>query len=458
MDTIAAIATAIGQSALGIIKISGSESFNIINKIFQGKKKINFSKIPSHTLHYGYIFNPDSLKKIDEVLISIMRGPNSYTCENVVEINGHGGKIPLYKILDLVLSQGARLAEPGEFTKRAFLNGRINLLQAEAVADLISTETEKSLSLLLDTIEGNSYKPVLSIFQEINSWYSLIEAELNFPENISYSYQPSSLLNNLDQWQKFISSLITSSNQYQLMIHGMQCVLLGRTNVGKSSLMNLLVGCERSIVTDIPGTTTDVITESFYLEGILIKLNDTAGITIPKNEIEKRGIQKTYQLLQKADLILLILDSSTPLSPDDLALLDLIKISPKPHLIIFNKYDLPQILLANDLSPIINSPKESIIHLSAATGFGLDKLKESIKGQINFDGSFTYCLNLRQKQLLSNIQGSLNNLKNLVISNQNEDLIVEEFKAMNKCFLQFQGQQISEDILDKIFSQFCIGK
>ena len=344
MDTIAAIATPVGQSAIGIIKISGPSALEIAEKLFRGRenvgrenngpgydnKKINpqnkkLTCVPSHTLHYGFIIDPKNGQKIDETLIAVMRAPNTYTREDVVEINCHGGKAPLYKTLELVLQAGARLAEPGEFTKRAFLNGRIDLTQAEAVIDLINVQSEEGLHLLVNNLEGNTFKPLYSVQQEAGEWAARIEAELNFPEDLSWSILPEELLSRIDQWSEVVKTYLDSYESSKLLIEGMRLVIVGKTNVGKSSLMNQLLKKERSIITNIPGTTTDIIEDSFYLNGILIRIVDTAGFGQFRNEIEKEGIRRSEESVSQADVIMLVLDGSKPLDEHDYFVLELVK-------------------------------------------------------------------------------------------------------------------------------------
>ena len=460
MDTIAAIATPVGQSAIGIIKLSGPAAIDITQKIYisnKGNKRLTSAH--THTIHYGHIINPLSKKKIDEVLVSIMRKPHSYTREDVVEINCHGGKWCLYKVLELVLQQGARIAQPGEFTKRAFLNGRIDLTQAEAVIDIINVQSERGLSLLLDTLEGKTFKQLYSFHQEIIQWQTLIENEINFSDQSSLTYSVKKLAIDITRWMKTINSYIANYKQSSLLINGLQIAIVGQTNVGKSSIMNRLLKKKRSIVTNIPGTTTDIIEDSFSYDGIIIRLLDTAGFSQSPNTIEQEGIQLTRQIIGQADINMVVCDGSQNFNHDDQAILDLVCSLKRPFFIVCNKMDLGDRVSAKLFAPYrkLNIP---LLKVSAYSGKGFNQIQQVISTLCiqNQKESFSVSLNLRQKQILLNIKNVCMDLNRLIKKGQPEELLAESFRWLDKLCNQFFGQHASEDILDQIFSQFCVGK
>lgn len=460
MDTIAAIATPIGQSAIGIIKLSGPAALEIVQKIYRRKKDgKRLTTVSTHTIHYGHIIDPQGKKKIDEVLVSIMRKPHSYTREDVIEINCHGGKICLYKVLELVLQQGARLAEPGEFTKRAFLNGRIDLAQAEAVIDLINTQSVQGLSFLVNTLDGKTFHSLYTLHQEICKWETLIETELNFTGEVSFRFSKKELLDDINRWCEVINRYICSYKTSNILVNGLRVAIAGKTNVGKSSLMNRLLQKKRSIVTNIPGTTTDIIEDSFALDGILIRLFDTAGFCKSRNEIEEEGIQLTRQSISQADVIMAVLDGSQDINEDDKYVLDLVCRHNKPFFIVLNKADLGVNLQDAFLLRFIKR-QISILRVSALSGKGISKITHTISLLCLPDhkDTFTIGVNLRQKHILLQIKKSFLALKDLIQKKLPEELLAEEFRNLSKLFNQFRGRQYSEDILDQIFTKFCIGK
>jgi len=465
MDTIAAIATPVGQSAIGIIKISGPFALEIAERLYKrscrdGKNK-KLTRVPSHTLHYGFIIDPENGRKIDETLIAVMRAPNTYTREDVVEINCHGGKTPLYKTLELVLRAGARLAEPGEFTKRAFLNGRIDLTQAEAVIDLINVQSEEGLHLLLNNLEGNTFKPLYSVQQEAGEWAARIEAELNFPEDLSWNFLPEELLSRINQWSEVVKTYLDSYESSKLLIEGMRLVIAGKTNVGKSSLMNQLLKKDRSIITSIPGTTTDVIEDFFYLKGILIRIVDTAGFGQFRNEIEKEGIRRSQESISRADVVMLVLDGSKPLDEFDYFVLELLRQQQKNLLIVFNKSDLGLHISKDSLIQFFGWPIQ-VLSVSALTGVGISEITQTLSDLYLTDqaakANTSLAINLRQKGILVQIQQSLAAIKDLIQTERPDDQLAEEFRTLTRLFKQFRGDFFSDDLLDQVFEKFCIGK
>jgi len=462
MDTIAAIATPVGQSAIGIIKISGPFALQIAEKLYKSCKNCKnkkLSRAPSHTLHYGFIIDSTSGQKIDEALIAVMRAPNTYTREDVVEINCHGGKTPLYKTLELVLQAGARLAEPGEFTKRAFLNGRIDLTQAEAVIDLINVQSEEGLHLLVNNLEGNTFKPLYSVQDEVVEWAARIEAELNFPEDISWNILPEELLLRIEKWSEVVKTYLDNYEFSKLLIEGIRLVIVGKTNVGKSSLMNQLLKKERSIITSIPGTTTDIIEDFFYLKGILVRIVDTAGFGQFRNEIEKEGIRRSQENVSQADVIMLVLDGSKSLDEHDYFVMELAKQQQKNLLIILNKSDLGVHISEDSLIRFFKQPTQAL-SVSALTGSGVSEITQILSDFYLNDrtANMSMAINLRQKGILVDIQQSLAAVKNVIQNRQPDDQLAEEFRSLSRLFRQFRGDLFSEDLLDQIFEKFCIGK
>ncbi len=460
MDTIVAIATPVGQSAIGIIKLSGPAAIEITQKIYKtnkGNKKLASS--PTHTIHYGHIINPLSNKKIDEVLVSVMRKPHSYTREDVVEINCHGGRWCLYKVLELVLQAGARIAEPGEFTKRAFMNGRIDLTQAEAVIDVINVQSEQGLSLLLNTLEGDTFQPLNALHKEINKWQTLIETELNFSEELALGFSVKELVDDINRWSKIINTYIDNYKRSSVLINGLQMAIVGKTNVGKSSIMNRLLKKKRSIVTNIPGTTTDIIEDSFFFDGIIIRLLDTAGFCRSRNKIEEEGIRLTRQIIGQADIIMIVCDGSQDLNHYDQSIFDLVCRHKKPFFIVLNKMDLGDNVSSHSL---IKYSKRQIptLKVCALSGKGIDQISGAISALCIPDQKDTLnvSINFRQKHILVHIKKVCAEIKRLIKKEQSEELLAENFRSLNKSFNQFFGHHASEDILDQIFTKFCIGK
>ncbi|MEW6381329.1 MAG: tRNA uridine-5-carboxymethylaminomethyl(34) synthesis GTPase MnmE [bacterium] len=458
-DTIAAVATSAGQSAVGIIKISGSLALEIARKLYRGRNNKDIACAPSHTLHYGFIIDPGSGKKIDEVLVAVMRAPRTYTREDVVEINCHGGRAVLYKTLELVLQAGARLADPGEFTKRAFLNGRIDLPQAEAVIDLITVQSEAGLHLLVNTLEGNTFKPLSALHQEVEDWQARIEAELNFPEDLSWSISPQELLARVDRWTELIDTYLKSSEAARFLVEGMKLVITGKTNVGKSSLMNRILKKDRSIITSIPGTTTDVIEDFLYLNGILIRIMDTAGFGWSADEIEREGVRRSQKNISQADLAMLVLDGSQPLDEHDLTVMEHIRQCRKNLLVVVNKSDLGIRIDTNSLIEFFGQ-SHPVISVCALTGEGVDAITKTISDLYLTDqpGNLSLAINLRQKGILTEVQQSLTAVEELLQTRQPDDQLAEEFRTLSRLFRQLKGELWSEDLIDQIFEKFCIGK
>ena len=427
VDTIAAIATASGNSGIGIIRVSGDEAIEIVDKIFKSvnsdKKLVN---VKSHTINYGHIVDND--KVIDEVLVSVMNGPHSYTGEDVVEINCHGGMIVIRKILEIVLKNGARTAEPGEFTKRAFLNGRMDLSQAEAVMDVINAKNEFALSSSIEQLNGRVSEKIKSLREKIIYNIAFIESALDDPEHISidgYSYKLSKIL---EEVNGELSRLINNFDNGRIVKEGVKTVILGKPNAGKSSLLNLLLGEERAIVTDIEGTTRDTLEESINLNGVFLNLIDTAGIRDSEDVVEQIGVNKAKELAEKSDLVIFVADASKELDENDKEIINLIK--DKQAIVLLNKSDLGTIINKKNISEFDNKP---VITFSAKTGDGLDELENKIRdlfyeGKVKYNDEL-YITNARQKESLINAKNS----------------IEEVIKSV-------------ENDVNEIFSKFCMGK
>lgn len=455
-DTIAAIATGLSSGGISIIRISGENAFSAIDNIYQSKnKKKLLSKQKSHTIHYGFILDGEDI--IDEVMVTVMRGPSTYTRENVIEINCHGGIIVTRKILDTVLKQGVRLAEPGEFTKRAFLNGRIDLSQAEAVCDIINAKNDIALKNSIKQLKGKELEIIKSIRDNILRDIAFIEAALDDPEHISIEGFSRDLFNHLNNYSQSIHKLILDSKSGKLIKEGIKTVILGKPNVGKSSLLNILVREDRAIVTDIAGTTRDTLEETIILNDITLNIIDTAGIRSTEDTVEKIGVDKALRIAKEADLIIYVLDSSSPLDNNDEIILSLI--FDKKAILLLNKSDLSPIITANDLSKKINHP---IISTSFVDLTGLEELERIIKemffkGDISFNEDI-YITNDRHIEAFTNTLEALNMVKESINSNMPEDFYSIDLMTAYEELGKILGENVGEDLINMIFSEFCMGK
>ena len=456
VDTIAAIATASGNSGIGIIRVSGDEAIEIVDKIFKSvnsdKKLVN---VKSHTINYGHIVDND--KVIDEVLVSVMNGPHSYTGEDVVEINCHGGMIVIRKILEIVLKNGARTAEPGEFTKRAFLNGRMDLSQAEAVMDVINAKNEFALSSSIEQLNGRVSEKIKSLREKIIYNIAFIESALDDPEHISidgYSYKLSKIL---EEVNGELSRLINNFDNGRIVKEGVKTVILGKPNAGKSSLLNLLLGEERAIVTDIEGTTRDTLEESINLNGVFLNLIDTAGIRDSEDVVEQIGVNKAKELAEKSDLVIFVADASKELDENDKEIINLIK--DKQAIVLLNKSDLGTIINKKNISEFDNKP---VITFSAKTGDGLDELENKIRdlfyeGKVKYNDEL-YITNARQKESLINAKNSIEEVIKSVENDMPEDFYSIDLMDAYTYLGQIIGESVEDDLLNEIFSKFCMGK
>ncbi len=455
VDTIAAIATAMTNSGIGIIRVSGSDSIDIVDKIFVSVKGKKLTTVNSHTIHYGSIVYNGEI--IDEVLVSVMKDPHSYTKENVVEINCHGGVVVINKILEIVCENGARIAEPGEFTKRAFLNGRIDLSQAEAVIDIINSKNEYALSNSVRQLRGSISEKIKTIRGKILDEISFIETALDDPEHISLEGYTKKLEGVVDESMKELKKLIDTSNNGKVVVEGIKTVILGKPNAGKSSFLNALIGEERAIVTDIEGTTRDSLEENINISGLSLKIIDTAGIRDTVDIVEQIGVKRAKDLAKEADLIIFIVDSSKDLDDNDYEIMKLIK--EKKYIVLLNKSDLNSRVEIESLNEL---DKSNIITISAKNNEGIDLFEDRVKemflnGEINFNDEI-FVTNARQKESIINAYSSLKLVKKSIEDNMPEDFysidLLNTYEELGKVI----GEALEDDLVNNIFSKFCMGK
>ena len=455
-NTIAAVATAVNNSGINIIRISGEESINIIDKIFSPKNKNkDIKNVASHTVHYGYIKDGNDI--IDEVLVIIMKAPNTYTREDVVEIDCHGGVVVTRKILELCYKNGASSALPGEFTKRAFLNGRIDLSQAEAVMDVINSKNEYALKSSMNQLRGSVMKKINELREVIIKDIAFIEAALDDPEHMDIDGYTEIILNNINECKKEVDKLILSADDGRIIKEGINTVIVGKPNAGKSSFLNALIGENRAIVTDIAGTTRDIIKEEININGILLNIMDTAGIRQTADVVEKIGIDKTKEELNQADLVLYIVDGSTKLDDNDFEIIENIK--DKNSIILINKADLELVTNKEDISKY--SDKEIII-ISAKENEGINEFEECLKkmffkGNINFNDEI-FITNTRHKEALINAKESLNKVIDSIDNGMPEDFLSIDMMDAYEYLGIVNGQSIEDDLAETIFREFCMGK
>ncbi len=455
-DTIAAIATGLSMGGISIIRISGEDAFSAIDRIFQSKnKKKKLSKQKSNTIHYGFIIEEQNI--VDEVMVTIMRAPSTYTREDVIEINCHGGLIVTRKILEIVLRQGIRLAEPGEFTKRAFLNGRIDLSKAEAVSDIIKAKNDIALKNSLKQLEGREYEIIKTIRDGILRDIAYIEAALDDPEHISIDGFSFELGENIQSYRHSINKLIIGSRSGKLIKEGIKTVILGKPNVGKSSLLNILVGEDRAIVTDIAGTTRDTLEETIRLNDITLNIIDTAGIRKTEDKVEKIGVDKAIRMAMDADLIIYVLDSSIPLDENDEAILSMI--AEKKAILLLNKSDLTPQIRKKEIEKRSSHP---IISTSFLESQGIDNLEQLIKemffkGDISFNEEI-YITNDRHIEAFSNALKSLDMVDESIYNNMSEDFFSIDLMNAYEELGRILGENVGEDLINMIFSEFCMGK
>ncbi|WP_339322841.1 tRNA uridine-5-carboxymethylaminomethyl(34) synthesis GTPase MnmE [Paenibacillus sp. FSL W8-0194] len=455
-DTIAAISTAVGEAGIAVIRVSGPASIAEVDNIFRSKTKL--TEAESHTVHYGHIVDPEHGERVEEVLVTVMRAPRSFTTEDVVEISTHGGVISVKRVMDLLLQQDIRLAEPGEFTKRAFLNGRIDLSQAEAVIDLIRSKSDRAFSVALKQVEGQLSDQIQKLRHTLVETLAHIEVNIDYPEHDVESLTAEFIKEKSTEVMRGITKLLKTAEQGKILREGITTAIVGRPNVGKSSLLNALAHTNRAIVTDIPGTTRDVIEEFVTINNIPLKLLDTAGIRETMDVVERIGVERSKHAVTEADLILLVLNGSEPLHEDELELME--QIRGRQSIVIMNKMDLPQQLDKDVL--LRYYPEDLIVPMSVKTQEGVDALEAAIS-QLFFSGSIetadlTYVSNVRHIALLKKAYKSLQDAYDAAEQLIPIDMIQIDVRLAWEQLGEIIGDTASESLLDQIFSQFCLGK
>lgn len=468
-QTIAAISTAMSNSGIGIVRLSGKEAFTIADKIYEGKKSKKLSQQKSHTIHYGFI--KDGKDTVDEVLVMLMRSPHSYTGEDTVEINCHGGVFVVKRVLELMIKNGARPAEPGEFTKRAFLNGRLDLSQAEAVGDLISSQNEYALKSSLNQLKGSIRNKINDIRNKIIYHTAFIETALDDPEHISVDGYGQELKLVVNKLLDEIRKLLLTCDDGRIIKEGIKTVILGKPNAGKSSLLNILIGEEKAIVTDIAGTTRDILEEHINLQGISLNIMDTAGIRDTKDIVEKIGVDRAKYHADEADLIIYVIDASSTLDENDREIINIIK--GKPAIILLNKTDLDMIVTKEDVKNAIfasfpaNKKSEKltelqIIEVSAKNNKGIEELENTVKNMF-FEGNLAFnneifITNARHKAALQDSYDSLKKVVQSIDNGMPEDFYSIDLLDAYESLGTITGETIGEDLVNEIFSKFCMGK
>ena len=455
-DTIAAIATAMSNSGIGIVRISGDEALEVADRIFvskKGNKKV--SEMASHTIHYGYVKDGEDI--VDEVMLLIMKAPNSYTTEDTIEIDCHGGVLVMQKILETVLKYGARAAEPGEFTKRAFLNGRIDLSQAESVIDIINAKNDFALQSSVSQLRGSVLEKIKDLRASIIHEIAFIESALDDPEHVDIESYPQKLLITVKLLWKTVDKMLESADNGRVLREGINTVIVGKPNAGKSSLLNTLVGQERAIVTDIAGTTRDILEEQIRLRGISLNVIDTAGIRDTDDVVEQIGVNKSREYVEKADLVIYVVDSSTPLDENDEEIIA--SIQDKNAIILLNKSDLHQVTTKEMLKEKID---RKTIEISAKEQTGIEELETAIQemffhGKISFNDE-VYITNVRHKNALEETAKSLQMVINSIENGMPEDFFSIDLMNAYEELGSIIGESVGEDLVNEIFSKFCMGK
>lgn len=457
MDTtIAAISTAMSASGIGIVRISGEDAMNVIARIYRSKNgRKNIKEVKTHTIHYGYIYDGD--ETVDEVLVMVMRGPKTYTGEDTVEIDCHGGVYAMKRVLETVLKNGAQVAEPGEFTKRAFLNGRLDLSQAEAVMDVIQAKSEVALKSSVQQLKGSVLRAVKEIRGKLLHHIAYIETALDDPEHFDLEGYPQELLEVAEEQKKKVQKLLSSADDGKMIQEGIRTVILGKPNAGKSSLLNFLVGEDRAIVTEIAGTTRDTLEEYISLHGISLRIIDTAGIRETEDVVEKIGVEKARQMAEKADLILYVVDSSQPLDENDQEIMELLR--GRKSIVIYNKTDLAS---AVDMGSLKEKTGSQVIPVSVVEETGVEELEKAIRemffqGEISFDDE-VYITNARHKAALEEAEKSLEMVTESIEAGMPEDFFSIDLMGAYEALGRILGESLGEDLVNEIFSKFCVGK
>jgi len=457
-STIAAIATPFGESGIGIVRISGPEAVRIANTLFKPHSGTDLNIAKSFTMNYGWIIDPATGKNVDEVLVSVMRAPKTYTREDIVEINCHGGPIPLRRTLELVLKHGAQLACPGEFTKRAFLNGRIDLAQAEAVCDLIKARTDLSSSVALKQISGGISEKINRIIGELKNLWVEIEAPVDFPEENIPELPFAEMSSRLKKVRDELDALLRSVGAGRIIREGIPVAIVGRPNVGKSSLFNALIDAERAIVTDIPGTTRDWLEEVITVDNICIRVIDTAGLRKSRNSLEKISIDRSVKIIDEAEIVLVVLDGSTRPTDKDRRIME--TVNGKKKIFVINKSDLPRLISEKDIRKLEPGAKTATVSALKKTGLG--KLKKAVLETALEHTNFTFedvlTANIRHMECVNRAKQSVLRALESIGNKMSAEFIILDMKAAVDNLGEIVGKFVSEEILDSIFKGFCIGK
>ena len=466
-DTIAAISTAVTDSGIGIIRVSGDDAISIVHSVFVNKKnKKCLDTYKSHTIHYGFIIDENETI-IDEVMVSIMKAPYSYTTEDTVEINCHGGVFMMKKIMDIVLCAGARTAQPGEFTKRAFLNGRIDLSKAEAVMDIINSKNEFALKSSVKQLKGSVSEIVKDLREKILYEIAFIESALDDPEHISLDDYPEKLYKKNEEIIRRLKKLLDSADDGRILKEGINTVIVGKPNAGKSSLLNILVGEEKAIVTEIAGTTRDILEETIFLEGIILNITDTAGIRNTDDVVEKIGVKRAKKAVEESDLAVYVIDASVPLDENDFDIMKMIK--NKKTIILLNKSDLDSFVSEENLIHALSEIDKNfshdnikIIKTSTKENEGIDNFTNTIKemffhGELSYSDEI-YITNIRHKEAMKNAYDSMMQVQKSIEDNMPEDFYSIDLMSAYASLGEIIGEEIGEDLVNEIFSKFCMGK
>ncbi len=456
MDTIAAISTALGEGAIGIVRMSGDEAIAIADKVYRGNKKLKAAR--SHSIVYGHIYDPTTNKLVEEVMVTVMRAPRTFTREDVVEINCHGGILSVNRVLQLLLKQGARLAEPGEFTKRAFLNGRIDLSQAEGVIDLIRAKTDRAMDVALNQLEGKLSKKIVALRETLIETLAHVEVNIDYPEYDAEEMTHSLLKEKALHVKREINKLLATAQQGKILREGLTTAIIGRPNVGKSSLLNSFAQENKAIVTDIPGTTRDVIEEFVNVRGIPLRLIDTAGIRETDDVVEQIGVERSKKVLKEADLVLLVLNYNEPLSDEDIALFEATE--GMNVIVVVNKTDLEKKIDLEKVKQLANG--RTLVTTSLLQDEGIERLEEAIaelffSGRIESD-DVTYVSNTRHIALLEQAKATIDDALRAIDDGVPIDLVQIDLTRAWELLGEIIGESVQEDLINQLFSQFCLGK